>query len=99
MTFFVEGLQSSTREVTRVGEAETLDEAIAMAKRIVDEFLDRELRAGIAPEDLYPRYKDHGTVPCIFRDDGATMNVRTFNHFKYALAQCEKLCDDDPAGL
>lgn len=97
MTFFVEGLRGPTKEVTRIGEAETLEEAITIAKRIVDDFLDREFKAGTPLEDLYPRYKDHGTVPYIFRDDGSTMNVRTFNHFKYALTQCAKLCGDDPA--
>jgi hypothetical protein len=104
MTFFVEGLTISRevdRQVRRIGEYSTLDDAVAAAKLIIDEFLAREFAPGVLPARLFARYQSAGEVPIIFRDDDdKTMNVSYFNHFEYALARCADLAKpgDDARG-
>jgi hypothetical protein len=100
MTFFVEGLTGSLdidQQVRRIGEFSVLEEAVAAAKQIIDEFLAREFAPGMPPARLFARYQSSGEVPIIFRDDSDdTMNVSYFNHFEYALARCADLAV--PAG-
>ena len=95
MTFLVEGLTTSLdvdRQVRRIGEYSTLEEAVSAAKLVIDEFLAREFAPGMSPERLFERYQNAGEVPIIFRDDDdMTMNVGHFNHFEYALARCADL--------
>ena len=103
MTFFVEQLNTVSDEVIRVGKAETLDDAIAIAKGIVDEFLQRhcyyynpsaDALYNTSADALYIRYQQSGLLPCIFRDDGETLNVRSFDHLHYASLQCLRLCKE-----
>ena len=95
MTFFVEGLTISldaARQVRRIGEYSTLEEAVSAAKLAIDEFLAREFEPGMPPSRLFARYRSAGEVPIIFRDDDdKTLNVRNFSHFKYAAARCADL--------
>ena len=95
MTFFVEGLTSCReidRQVRRIGEYASLEDAVAAAKQAINEFLVREIKPGMPPATLFARYQDFGEVPIIFRDDDdKTMNVSYFNHFEYALAQCAEM--------
>ena len=92
MTFLVEGLTSSlepARQVRRVGEYGALEDAVAAAKEVIDQFLIREFAPGMPPAKLFARYQSAGEVPIIFRDDDdKTLNVTYFNHFEYALARC-----------
>ena len=92
MTFFVEGLTISLdpdRQVRRIGEYSTLEDAVSAAKLVIDEFLAREFAQGMTPARLFARYQGAGEVPIIFRDDDdKTMNVSYFNHFEYALTRC-----------
>jgi hypothetical protein len=96
MTFIVEGLAVSNeadKQVRRLGEYKTLDDAVAAAKRMVDEFLVREFKPGILPSMLFASYQNFGEVPFIFSDEeDRTMNVSEFNHFQYALARCAEIC-------
>ena len=96
MSFFVEGLTSareSDNQVRRIGEYATLEDALAAAKRTIDEFLAREFEDGMLPSVLFTRYQSAGEVPFIFRDDDdKTVNVPDFNHFQYALARCSEIC-------
>lgn len=95
MTFIVEGV---TRQddpdgtVRRIGAYETREEAIAVAKATVDAFLHREHGTGMRPSELYSRYQERGEHPAIFRDDGTTLNVRTFDHLQYATLRCAEVC-------
>jgi len=95
LTFLVEGLGAAAagdRQVRRIGEYAGLDEALAAARRTIDEFLQREFAPGMSPAQLFARYQAAGEVPVIFRDDDdRTMNVTYFNHFQYALARCAEL--------
>ena len=94
MTFLVEGLMSSlepARQVRRIGEYSELEDAVAAAKQVIDQFLIREFVPGMPPAKLFARYQSAGEVPIIFRDDDdKTLNVN-FNHFEYALQRCADL--------
>jgi len=104
MTFFVEGLTVSLepdRQVRRIGEYSTLEEAVSAAKLAIDEFLAREFKPGTSLASLFERYQSAGEVPIIFcDDDDKTLNVGNFNHFDYALARCTDLAmpAGDPPG-
>ena len=96
MTFIVESLiiaNESDRQVRRLGEYKTREEAVAAAKQLVDGFLTREFKPGILPSTLFASYQNFGEVPFIFSDeDDKTMNVSDFNHFQYALNRCSEIC-------
>ncbi len=95
MTFSVEGLskyRDGESQVRRLGEYETLEEAIAASKRVIDEFLLREFKLGMTGGQLYAQYQGFGEVPCIFRDDGMTMSIPGFNHWQYATARSTEIC-------
>jgi hypothetical protein len=95
MTFIVEGVTKHDEpdpEVRRIGAYGTREEAIAVAKVTVDDFLRREHKAGMLPSELYSRYQEGGEHPFIFRDDDKTINVRTFDHFQYAMLRCAEIC-------
>ena len=101
MTFFVEQLNTKSDEVKRVGETETLDDAIAIAKRIIDDYLERnryfydasaDARFNASADALYTSYQESGLMPCIFCDDGETLDDRNFDHLHYASLQCIRLC-------
>ncbi len=103
MTFFVEQLNTTSDEVMRVGETKTLDDATALAKGVVDDYLQRHCYYYNASADalyntsadaLYIRYQESGLIPCIFRDDDDTLNVREFSHLHYASLQCLRLCKE-----
>lgn len=95
MSFIVEGLthcRESDHQVRRIGEYATLEEALAAARRAIDEFLAREFAAGMLPSALFARYQSAGEVPFIFRNDVETVNVPDFNHIQYARARCSEIC-------
>ena len=94
MTFLVEQVSLKGDNVVRIGEAETLDDAIAIAKRMIDKYLETHRQYFATADTLYTAYQESGIMPCIFRDDGETLNVRSFDHLHYASIQCLKLFVD-----
>lgn len=95
MSFFVEGVTKHDEpdaEVRRIGTYETREEAIAVARVTVDDFLRREYQADMLASELFSRYQEHGEHPFIFRDDGTTLNVRSFDHLQYATLRCAEIC-------
>lgn len=69
MTFLVEGLRQfldPEASVRRIGEYQTLGEAITAAQHTIDIFLQREYRPGMDAEALVMNYKEQGEVPIIF---------------------------------
>ena len=95
MTYFVEGLSGHTEpetRVRRVGEYDSLPEAVAAAKRLVDGYLRREHKPGMEPRTLLSKYQDQGEHPYIFRDDDTTFNVPGFNHLHYATSRSGDIC-------
>ncbi len=104
MTYYVEGLTNfhgGESNVRRIGEFETLEDAIRASERVIDEFLAAARENGMTIADLFFQYEKSGEVPFIFSDDARTINVRGFNHFKYAMNRCGELCaraENEPAG-
>jgi len=95
MVFSVVGLSGHREpeaQVRRVGEYETLDEAVTAAKRTIDFFLFREFKPGMSSQALFSRYQERGEYPSIFRDDDQTLDVQRFNHLDYALIRCLEIC-------
>ena len=95
MTFFVEGVSKHLEpktQVRRIGEYETIAEAIAAAHSLVDEFLKDEYQPGMDSKALFALYQAHGEYPFIFRDDDKTFNVPGFNHAHYAMTRATELC-------
>ena len=95
MKYFVEGLTNmhgGESHVRRVGEYETLEEAIRASEQVIDAFLLASAKNGMTVVDLFAEYQKSGEVPFIFSDDAKTINVPGFNHFKYAMTRCAALC-------
>ena len=95
MSFVVEGVNKNLepkQQVRRIGEYETVEEAIAASKRTIDEFLKREVVAGMDAKTLFTHYQEQGEYPFIFRNENRTINVRGFSHAQYAMARATELC-------
>lgn len=95
MTFFVEGVSKHLEpqtQVRRIGEFKSVAEAITVAKRTIDGFLQKELKPGMDGKALFALYQAHGEYPFIFRDDDKTFNVPGFNHAHYAMTRAAELC-------
>jgi hypothetical protein len=95
VTYFVEGLTkdaAADQQVERIGEYNSLDEAIASAKQTIDGFLEREHEEGMSAAALFARYQTRGRIPFIFTDDGSTINV-PFNHLEYAMRRAAQVCE------
>ncbi len=78
--------------VRRLGEYETLEDAVAAAKSAIDEFLKRSHQSGMSAGQLFFYYQNFGETPFIFRDDAGTVNVAGFNHFEYAMSRSAEIC-------
>ena len=95
MSFLVEGVNRNLEpkaQVRRIGEYEKVEDAIAAAKRTIDEFLRREFKAGMDAKALFARYHDKGEYPFIFRTEDRTISVRGFSHAQYAMTRAGELC-------
>lgn len=95
MTFFVDSLSqhlAPASQARRIGEYQTLAEAIAAAEHAIDGFLHAEYRPSMDAEALFTRYQAQGVAPFIFRDDDKTISVRGFNHAKYAMSRAVVIC-------
>ncbi len=96
MAFIVEGLSKHNQpkaEVRHIGNFKTLAIAIAVSKRTIDLFLQREYSPGTKSTVLFAVYQNLGEFPYIFRDDDKTFNVHSFNHLQYALERCQEICE------
>jgi len=95
MTYFVDGLSKHfdpASQGQRIGEYQTLAEAIAAAEHAIDGFLHTEYRPSMDAEALFTRYQAQGVAPFIFRDEDKTLNVRCFNHAQYAMSRAAVIC-------
>jgi hypothetical protein len=73
------------------GTYETVQEALAACRGIVDRSLKEEYRPGISAEALYDRYKSFGDDPFIMVIDGAGDGA-TFSAWSYAEERCRVIC-------
>ena len=95
MAFLVEGINKHLEphaQVRRIGEYDTVEEAIAAAKLNIDEFLRREFKPGMDAESLFRLYQAQGEYPFIFRTDDRSINVRGFSYAYYAMARVTEMC-------
>jgi len=95
MTYFVEGVSKHfepEQEVRRIGEYETLEEAIAVAKKTIEQSLRGEFKRGMSARKLYALYEERGEHMFIFQDEAGTFNVPGFDHADYARTLAAEIC-------
>ena len=95
MTFIVEGLSKHLEpeaQVRRIGQYNTLAEAVTAAQQTIDVFLQREIKPGMDANSLVALYQARGECPFIFRDDDKTLNVPGFSHARYAMTRAAEIC-------
>lgn len=73
----------------KLGEYPTRDEAIAAARKVVDDFLERACEPGMSHDALFQSYTSFGTDPFIVPDDPECR----FSAWDYARQRCRALCD------
>jgi hypothetical protein len=73
------------------GTYETLEEALAACRAIVDQSLKEEYKPGMSAEALYGRYTSFGADPFIVVLDGADDSA-TFSAWSYAKERCGIIC-------
>jgi hypothetical protein len=78
-------------ERREAGTYESLEEALAACRAIVDRSLAEEHRPGITAEALFDRYRSFGEDPFITVLDGAD-EAATFSAWDYAKERCRALC-------
>jgi hypothetical protein len=78
------------------GVYDTLDEAIAVCRAIVDRDLAHQYTPGMTADELYSRYTSFGEDPFI-RDTehaGIPSEDVPFSAWTYAKQRCEEMCPD-----
>jgi hypothetical protein len=75
------------------GTYETMEEALAACRRIVDQSLESEYRPGVSAEALYGRYIHFGDDPFIVVLDGSDERV-AFSAWSYAKERCHAICGE-----
>lgn len=78
-------------ESYELGKFETLEAAIEVSKRIVDEYLAANLQPGMTADKLYEQYRMFGEDPYIL---GCDDPVVPFSAWDYAKERCAELCKD-----
>jgi hypothetical protein len=73
------------------GVYETIEEALAVCRGLVDKSLKEEYSSGISAESLYDRYTSFGDDPFIVVLDG-TDDRATFSAWSYAKERCTVIC-------
>ena len=98
MTYFVDAISARRGAdgiAIHLGQFENLEDAVLAAERAVSNFLVSEFKPSMTAKLLFARYQERGLCPFIFLDDDErTFNVRSFNHFQYALKRCAELCSE-----
>jgi hypothetical protein len=73
------------------GTYETLEEALAVCRGLVDQCLKEAYKPGTSAEALYSGYMSFGDDPFIVVIDGADDNA-TFSGWSYAKERCRVIC-------
>ncbi len=97
MTFLVEQIKMMNDEVIRIFEAETLEDAIVIAKSTIDEYLERYRDYHAFAGALFAKYLENGLKSSIF--DGQTLSVYRFDHLSYAWLQCLEVFREQAVSL
>jgi len=72
----------------KLGEYDTCEEAVAVCKKIVDDFLNTGYKDGMSFKELYEGYTGFGEDPFIISDDEACF----FSAWDYAKKRSAELC-------
>jgi hypothetical protein len=75
------------------GVYETVEEALAVCRGLVDKSLKEEYRSGISAKSLYDRYTSFGDDPSIVVLDG-TDDRAIFSAWNYAKERCIVICGE-----
>ncbi len=75
-------------EIYTHGEFATWEDALAAARRIVDDSLAHHWRQGISADELYDQYQGFGDDPFIVPEPEG----RAFSAWDYARERCAVLC-------
>ena len=67
---------------------DTLDEAVAYCKRVVDDFLEGEICRGVHPGSLWDQYATFGEDPLVLSPD---FGDSPFSGWDYARSRCQEL--------
>ena len=78
----------------KLGEFETYQEAVAAAKKVVDDCLVEHYKPGTTAAVLYMGYKEFGDDPLI-TGEGPGIDSESFTAWEYAKLRCEELCNPD----
>jgi hypothetical protein len=78
------------------GTYETVEEALAVCRGLVDRSLAEEHRPGISAEALYDRYVSFGDDPFIVVIEGVDDSA-TFSAWSYAKERCRAICGKSEA--
>lgn len=76
-------------ESYEAGSYGTAEEAIAAAKKIVDNFLLAEYRSRMKAAELFKQYTSFGDDPHIASSDGHSV---AFSAWQYAERRCAEIC-------
>ncbi len=74
-----------------LGVYATLEEALEVSKKIVDDFLLDALKPGMTSENLYASYQSFGDDPFIIADPPLGTGI-LFSAWDYAKLRCVELC-------
>src|SRR6185369_13898070 len=75
------------------GNYESVEEALAACREIVDRSLEEQYRVGMSAEALYHRYVSFGEDPFIVAQDGTDKGV-IFSAWSYAGERCRVICEE-----
>ena len=89
IAFFVEQKNTESNEAIRIGNADTLEDAIAIAKSVIDAYLKRNRNNFTSADGLYTKYQEMGPLLYIFEEH--SLRVCNFDHLQYASLQCVKI--------
>jgi len=73
------------------GVYDTMEEALEVCRRVVDESLEKEFKPGMSPEALYDRYVSFGDDPFIVACGGEDKKD-IFSAWEYAKRRCGIIC-------
>ncbi len=99
MSFTVDAIGTAldgTARARRIGEFPTHDEAVRAAQQVIDAFLYREYRRGVArgvtADKLFALYTRIGDKPIVLRKTESSTVVSHFEHLDYAKKRCAEIC-------
>ena len=98
MNYFVHGVTKAGGRLhsREIGEYWNFDEAVAVARQKIDDFLYREYQRsvwhGVTPQKLLMLYKQAGEAILIVPKVHSATFVPHFDHLEYAAAKSAEIC-------